>query len=67
MIDGNINTVVAVITLGTQLAGLAVNPFTNRIYVDSPQVNQVDIVNGNTPGNRVSLPLAAIPANLQLT
>jgi DNA-binding beta-propeller fold protein YncE len=47
MIDGNTNTLIAETTLSTELVGLSVNPFTNRIYVADFAQNQVDIVDGN--------------------
>lgn len=48
VIDGNTNTLIAQTTLSSELVGLSVNPFTNRIYVSDFAQNQVDIVNGNT-------------------
>jgi YVTN family beta-propeller protein len=47
VIDGNTNTLIAETTLSTELVGLSVNPFTNRIYVADFAQNQVDIVDGN--------------------
>src|SRR6185437_10891469 len=48
VIDGKTNTLIATTALNSELVGLSVNPFTNRIYVSDFTQNQIDIVDGNT-------------------
>jgi DNA-binding beta-propeller fold protein YncE len=62
VIDGSTNTLIAQTTLSTELVGLSVNLFTNRIYVSDFAQNQVDIVDGNTRQQIGRVPTDAGPS-----
>lgn len=48
VIDGNSNTVITTITVGTNPVGVGVNPATNRIYVTNQGSHSVSVIDGFT-------------------
>ncbi|WP_274495749.1 YncE family protein [Priestia megaterium] len=44
VIDGATNTVIAIIPVGVQPAGVGINPYINRIYISNRGSNTVSVI-----------------------
>jgi len=61
VIDGNTNSVIATVSVGTSPEGVGVNPLTNGIYVANFNSNNVSVIAGNINSVIATIPVGANP------
>lgn len=64
VINGDTNTVIATIPVGTNPAGIDVNPLTSRIYVANRSSNTISVINSITNAVIASVPVGSEPSDI---